>query len=548
MTSKPLGTQNPSCAILTFYPTLEEFEDFNQYIAYMESQGAHRAGLAKVIPPKGWKARQTYDDISNILIAAPLQQVASGKAGVFTQYHRKKRAMTVSQYHHLANTVKYQTPPHLDFEDLERKYWKTRLYHSPIYGTDISGSLFDANTKQWNLGRLGTIQDLLEQECGVVIEGVNTPYLYFGMWKTAFAWHTEDMDLYTINFATPRWIDYGKVASQCSCGEARVTFSMDAFVRILQPERYELWKRGQDRVALDHTEHMSSPGSLELSDWREVPEPAGAELGLRHSPPHAAPDRHLVAGPGTRRRNSACSVSWCPSPTWSSSSDAQVQAAAFCSSCEPRPTPPLTADSSGLGLQSTGRRGPLPRGGSRPHRRPREQETSESTVQAPAKRRLSVGTVGTAPDLEAQLRLAKEALMDSPAPLSPGLQHPKASGCCCASDLQPLGPPLDPQNSMHPGPCLLSLDSSTTGFTESLPLIPPNVFGTIKTFPREAAGDHLTPVSIPEVIALDHSYSSKILVPGAEARLWSTLDCNPLRVKLEAAALLESWEEFSVKG
>ncbi|XP_015428386.1 PREDICTED: lysine-specific demethylase 4D, partial [Myotis davidii] len=49
-----------------------------------------------------------------------------------------------------------------------------------------------------------------------------------------------------INFATPRWIDYGKVASQCSCGEARVSFSMDVFVRLLQPERYELWKRGQD--------------------------------------------------------------------------------------------------------------------------------------------------------------------------------------------------------------------------------------------------------------------------------------------------------------
>ncbi|GAB5577286.1 lysine-specific demethylase 4D [Prionailurus iriomotensis] len=69
-----------------------------------------------------------------------------------------------------------------------------------------------------------------------------------------------------INFATPRWIDYGKVASQCSCGEARVTFSMDAIVRILQPERYELWKRGQDRAVVDHTE-PTSPDKGELSAW-----------------------------------------------------------------------------------------------------------------------------------------------------------------------------------------------------------------------------------------------------------------------------------------
>ncbi|XP_039737944.1 lysine-specific demethylase 4D-like [Pteropus medius] len=515
MKSKATCAQNPSCNIMIFYPTKEEFNDFDKYIAYIESQGAHRAGLAKIIPPKGWKARQTYNDINDILIPTPLQQVASGRAGVFIQYHKKKSAMTVGEYRRLADGGKYRTPPHKDFQDLERKYWKTRLYDSPIYGADISGSLFDANTKQWNLGHLGTIQDLLEQECGVVIEGVNTPYLYFGMWKTTFAWHTEDMDLYSINylhfgepktwyavppehgqrlehlakelfpgssrgceaflrhkvalisptvlkengipfsritqeagefmvtfpygyhagfnhgfncaeainFATPRWIDYGKVASQCSCGEARVSFSMDAFVRILQPERYELWKRGQDRAVVDHVE-PTAPGSRELSAWREGRAPGRAALGLRHLPPRLAPRaaRPVAAGSGPRRCTPVRQKSPRPSPARVSASASQSRAAETCSSLLPDPSRPPTPGQSAADLQPTGRCG---RG-----RRPRERGSQESVVQARAKRRLSGGTARTAQDPEAQPLPADEPHMDSPAALSPGSPHPaKASGC-----------------------------------------------------------------------------------------------------------------------
>lgn len=56
------------------------------------------------------------------------------------------------------------------------------------------------------------------------------------------------MDTDTINFATPRWIDYGKAASQCSCGEVQVAFSMDTFVCILQLEH------GQDQAVANHAE------------------------------------------------------------------------------------------------------------------------------------------------------------------------------------------------------------------------------------------------------------------------------------------------------
>lgn len=37
-------------------------------------------------------------------------------------------------------------------------------------------------------------------ELPVKIPGVNSAYLYFGMWKSSFAWHLEDVDLYSINY------------------------------------------------------------------------------------------------------------------------------------------------------------------------------------------------------------------------------------------------------------------------------------------------------------------------------------------------------------
>ncbi|XP_030775103.1 lysine-specific demethylase 4C isoform X4 [Rhinopithecus roxellana] len=349
---------NPSCKIMTFRPSMEEFREFNKYLAYMESKGAHRAGLAKVIPPKEWKPRQCYDDIDNLLIPAPIQQMVTGQSGLFTQYNIQKKAMTVKEFRQLANSGKYCTPRYLDYEDLERKYWKNLTFVAPIYGADINGSIYDEGVDEWNIARLNTVLDVVEEECGISIEGVNTPYLYFGMWKTTFAWHTEDMDLYSINylhfgepkswyaippehgkrlerlaqgffpsssqgcdaflrhkmtlispsvlkkygipfdkitqeagefmitfpygyhagfnhgfncaestnFATVRWIDYGKVAKLCTCRKDMVKISMDIFVRKFQPDRYQLWKQGKDIYTIDHTK--PTPASTpEVKAW-----------------------------------------------------------------------------------------------------------------------------------------------------------------------------------------------------------------------------------------------------------------------------------------
>uniref|UniRef100_A0A8C5D5B0 [histone H3]-trimethyl-L-lysine(9) demethylase n=1 Tax=Gouania willdenowi TaxID=441366 RepID=A0A8C5D5B0_GOUWI len=349
---------NPTCKIMTFRPTIEEFRNFNQYLVYMESQGAHRAGLAKVIPPKGWKPRRTYDDIDDLMIDAPIQQMVAGQSGLFTQYNIQKKPLSVQEFRRLANSDMYCTPRYLNYEDLERKYWKNLTFVSPIYGADVSGSLYDEDVDEWNIGHLNSILDVIEEDSGVSIQGVNTPYLYFGMWKTSFSWHTEDMDLYSINylhfgepkswyaippehgkrlerlatgffpnsfkgceaflrhkmtlispsilkkygipfdkitqeagefmitfpygyhagfnhgfncaestnFATLRWIDYGKVATQCTCSKDMVKISMEPFVKHFQPDRYANWMLGKDSTPIDHTQATPST-TPELQSW-----------------------------------------------------------------------------------------------------------------------------------------------------------------------------------------------------------------------------------------------------------------------------------------
>lgn len=70
MGSEDHSAQNPSCKIMTFRPTMDEFRDFNRYVAYIESQGAHRAGLAKVrdaTTPKLLCAQTPWHCLSNLL-------------------------------------------------------------------------------------------------------------------------------------------------------------------------------------------------------------------------------------------------------------------------------------------------------------------------------------------------------------------------------------------------------------------------------------------------------------------------------------------------
>lgn len=83
---------------------------------------------------------------------------------------------------------------------LERIYWRTCGLGKPaLYGADMAGSLFDHTTTNWNVANLPSLLSRLVPR-NMKIPGVNTPYLYFGMWRATFAWHVEDMDLFSINY------------------------------------------------------------------------------------------------------------------------------------------------------------------------------------------------------------------------------------------------------------------------------------------------------------------------------------------------------------
>lgn len=137
------GSNTNVPTIMVFRPTWEEFKDFNKYMRYIESVGAHKAGLAKVIPPKEWVPRKAGYDIDTIgetlKIPDPIQQVIDGQKGVFRSINVKKRGMNVKDYRNKANNNEFRTPRYVDYEDLERRYWKNLTFVNPIYGADVLG-------------------------------------------------------------------------------------------------------------------------------------------------------------------------------------------------------------------------------------------------------------------------------------------------------------------------------------------------------------------------------------------------------------------------
>ncbi|KJH48248.1 JmjC domain protein [Dictyocaulus viviparus] len=197
--------------VFTFYPTNEEFKDFKGYIQKIEAVGAHRrSGICKVVAPEGWtprpsKAKYDYRDeeVEQFVILSPVKEsIQRHNDAILKTNHVYKKSMTAAEFRKLAQSSKYRNPnPSVQGKDIEIRYFENMSNYHPIYGADTEGSFYDEGVKEFNMKQLDTILDDTKNAIdGKIIKGVNSVYLYFGMYGASFAWHVEDMELYSINF------------------------------------------------------------------------------------------------------------------------------------------------------------------------------------------------------------------------------------------------------------------------------------------------------------------------------------------------------------
>ncbi|KAI8977230.1 JmjC domain, hydroxylase-domain-containing protein [Mycotypha africana] len=242
-----------------FKPTFEEFKDFRVFTQSIDHYG-RKAGIVKVIPPPEWRKdvfESCAEKIDEITITKPITQHILGSRGLFLQTNvEKRKKFKVEEWFSLCQRAENRPPKinrtkstpkmnlaataiktdrkhkidqiashnaiatsmfidnsqdarfpidyvsetcHLSvdqYKEYERNYWRNITFNQPLYGADMSGTLFDTTIEHWNPNNLDNLLNTMKE----TLPGVNKPYLYFGMWKATFPWHVEDLDLYSINY------------------------------------------------------------------------------------------------------------------------------------------------------------------------------------------------------------------------------------------------------------------------------------------------------------------------------------------------------------
>jgi [histone H3]-trimethyl-L-lysine9/36 demethylase len=92
-----------------------------------------------------------------------------GGQGFYQQDNTTLPPMNLKEFENMAKVECCKPPKHSSVDDLERKYWKNVTFGRPIYGADVSGTLFDKEQNIWNPSRLETILDCVCEDYDVKV-------------------------------------------------------------------------------------------------------------------------------------------------------------------------------------------------------------------------------------------------------------------------------------------------------------------------------------------------------------------------------------------
>ncbi|CEP18906.1 hypothetical protein [Parasitella parasitica] len=250
-----------------FTPSWDEFKDFKAFVENIEEYGKE-AGIVKIIPPKEWRdqlPRIQQHQINNIKVAKPIVHIilTLNTSLEAEEYIRRQTSKTernihcnnglISNKQHLQHVSFDSETSNLtvdEYKEIERNYWRNITFNQPMYGADMLGTLFNSNITSWNPNALDNTLNKLNQ----TLPGVNSPYLYFGMWKATFAWHVErcvqqagefiitypfgyhsgyNLDFNcaeSVNFAMDSWLEIGRKAKPCTCIDDSVVIDVKSLI------------------------------------------------------------------------------------------------------------------------------------------------------------------------------------------------------------------------------------------------------------------------------------------------------------------------------
>ncbi|UJR13408.1 hypothetical protein I4U23_000423 [Adineta vaga] len=195
----------PSIPVLI--PTMSEFIDLLSYIHNNEKLIASY-GACKIIPPREWTKMKTLPlssinstfSISRQSII-PLSSLVSRVTNSQRKTINENEAMQMKIFVDFAHRPQNRAPQGV--VDVESEFWKMIKSNSIAkrvirYATEIEHSLFPPTETIFNLNDIPSksLLSLTNQQ----IKGITTPFLHVGMFASMFSIHTEESDLFSMNY------------------------------------------------------------------------------------------------------------------------------------------------------------------------------------------------------------------------------------------------------------------------------------------------------------------------------------------------------------